>query len=401
MASLGEDRTDEQVEAIKTAWQERHQAVIDAGGLHIVGTERHESRRIDNQLRGRAGRQGDPGSSRFFLSMEDDLMRIFASDRLRGFMKSLGLERGEAIEHRMVNNSIEKAQRRVEGRNFDARKELLEYDDVANDQRHYIYEQRNELMDGDDIADAISEIREGVVDDLVSEYIPPESIEDQWDVEGLEQALAAEFNSVQPIRKWLDEDDALTEEGVRDRIVSAVDEEYKAKEDEWKQAGIHDMRMIERQLMLQVLDQKWKEHLATMDDLRQGIHLRAYAQKRPKQEYKRESFMLFQDLQASINRDVIRLLSRVQIRNDSEIEDAERQRRQQAARSMSYSHAEAADSSREGLRDNGAVPQRRRAQGRPPARVETFVRSERKIGRNEKCPCGSGKKYKHCCGRAA
>ncbi|MDE0039626.1 MAG: preprotein translocase subunit SecA [Gammaproteobacteria bacterium] len=399
VASLGVDKTDAQVEAIKTEWQERHQAVIDAGGLHIVGTERHESRRIDNQLRGRAGRQGDPGSSRFFLSMEDDLMRIFASDRLRGFMQSLGLEHGEAIEHRMVNNSIEKAQRRVEGRNFDARKELLEYDDVANDQRHYIYEQRNELMDGDEIADAITEIREGVVDDLVSEYIPPESIEDQWDVEGLEQALAAEFNSVQTIRKWLDEDDSLTEDGVRDRIVAAVDDEYKAKEEEWKRAGIHDMRMIEKQLMLQVLDQKWKEHLATMDDLRQGIHLRAYAQKRPKQEYKRESFMLFQELQDSINRDVIRLLSRVQIRNDSEIEETERQRRLQAARSMSYSHADA-DSSGEGLRDNGAAPQRRQARGQP-ARVETFVRSERKIGRNEPCPCGSGKKYKRCCGQAA
>ena len=400
VASLGESKTDEQAEAIKTAWQERHQAVIDAGGLHIIGTERHESRRIDNQLRGRAGRQGDPGSSRFFLSMEDDLMRIFASDRLRGFMQSLGLEHGEAIEHRMVNNSIEKAQRRVEGRNFDARKELLEYDDVANDQRHYIYEQRNELMDGDDIADAITEIREGVVDDLVSEYIPPESIEDQWDVEGLEQALAAEFNSVQTIRRWLDEDESLTEDGVRDRIVAAVDEEYKAKEEEWKQAGIHDMRMIEKQLMLQVLDQKWKEHLATMDDLRQGIHLRAYAQKRPKQEYKRESFMLFQELQASINRDVIRLLSRVQIRDDSEIEEAERQRRLQAARSMSYSHADAADRSGEGLRDNGASPQRRRTRGQP-SRVETFVRSERKIGRNELCPCGSGKKYKRCCGQTA
>jgi len=400
VASLGESKTDEQAEAIKTAWQERHQAVIDAGGLHIIGTERHESRRIDNQLRGRAGRQGDPGSSRFFLSMQDDLMRIFASDRLRGFMQSLGLEHGEAIEHRMVNNSIEKAQRRVEGRNFDARKELLEYDDVANDQRHYIYEQRNELMDGDDIADAITEIREGVVDDLVSEYIPPESIEDQWDVEGLEQALAAEFNSVQTIRKWLDEDESLTEDGVRDRIVAAVDDEYKAKEEEWKQAGIHDMRMIEKQLMLQVLDQKWKEHLATMDDLRQGIHLRAYAQKRPKQEYKRESFMLFQELQASINRDVIRLLSRVQIRDDSEIEEAERQRRLQAARSMSYSHADAADRSGEGLRDNGASPQRRRTRGQP-SRVETFVRSERKIGRNELCPCGSGKKYKRCCGQGA
>ena len=399
VAALGETKSEEQVAAIKAAWDERHQAVIDAGGLHIVGTERHESRRIDNQLRGRAGRQGDPGSSRFFLSMEDDLMRIFASDRLRKFMQSLGLEHGEAIEHRMVNNSIEKAQRRVEGRNFDARKELLEYDDVANDQRHYIYEQRNELMDGDDIGDTITEIREDVIDELVGEYIPPESIEDQWDVEGLEQALAADFNSTQPIRSWLQEDETLTEAGVRDRIVAAVVEEYHAKEEEWTRAGVHDMRLIEKQLMLQVLDQKWKEHLATMDDLRQGIHLRAYAQKRPKQEYKRESFMLFQELQDNINRDVIRLLSRIQIRSDSEIEEAERQRRLQASRRMSYSHAEA-EGVGGGARDNGAQPQRRRTQGQP-ASVETFVRTERKIGRNEACPCGSGKKYKHCCGRAA
>ena len=399
VAALGESKAEEQVAAIKAAWDERHQAVIDAGGLHIVGTERHESRRIDNQLRGRAGRQGDPGSSRFFLSMEDDLMRIFASDRLRKFMQSLGLEHGEAIEHRMVNNSIEKAQRRVEGRNFDARKELLEYDDVANDQRHYIYEQRNELMDGDDIGDTITEIREDVIDELVGEYIPPESIEDQWDVEGLEQALAADFNSTQPIRSWLQEDESLTEAGVRDRIVEAVGEEYHAKEEEWTRAGVHDMRLIEKQLMLQVLDQKWKEHLATMDDLRQGIHLRAYAQKRPKQEYKRESFMLFQELQDNINRDVIRLLSRIQIRSDSEIEEAERQRRLQASQRMSYSHAEA-EGVGGGAQDNGAQPQRRRTQGQS-ASVETFVRTERKIGRNEACPCGSGKKYKHCCGRAA
>ena len=400
VTALGEDSPPQEVEMIEAAWQERHQAVIDAGGLHIIGTERHESRRIDNQLRGRSGRQGDPGSSRFFLSMEDDLMRIFASDRLRRFMQSLGLERGEAIEHRMVNNSIEKAQRRVEGRNFDARKELLEYDDVANDQRHYIYDQRNELMDADVITEAIGEIREQVIDDLVSEYIPPESIEDQWDVEGLEQALAAEFNSTQTVRRWLDEDESMTEDDAHRRIMVALVDEYAAKEAEWDQAGI-DMRSVEKQLMLQVLDQKWKEHLATMDDLRQGIHLRAYAQKRPKQEYKREAFMLFQELQDSINRDVVRLLSRIQIRSDSEIEEAERRRRQQASRSMSYSHADAAESPQEnGTRPQGARPQPGSRARRPPARVETFVRSERKVGRNEPCPCGSGKKYKQCCGRA-
>ena len=393
-AALGDDPPAAEVDRIRAAWEDRHGAVIDAGGLHIIGTERHESRRIDNQLRGRAGRQGDPGSTRFFLSMEDDLMRIFASDRLRGFMQSLGLERGEAIEHRMVNNSIEKAQRRVEGRNFDARKELLEYDDVANDQRHYIYEQRNELMDADEIAEAIGDVRDAVVDDQVSEYIPPESIEDQWDVDGLEQALAAEFNSTQPVGRWLEEDEELTEAGLRQRISDAIAEEYTAKEAEWAQAGV-DMRQVEKQLMLQVLDQKWKEHLATMDDLRQGIHLRAYAQKRPKQEYKRESFMLFQELQDSINRDVVRLLSRVQIRSDSEIREAERQRRLQAARNMSYSHADPAA----GTSDNGA-PSRTRRPSRPPGRVETFVRTDKKVGRNEPCPCGSGKKYKHCCGRA-
>ena len=406
VAALGESPDPAQVEAIKSAWQERHQAVIDAGGLHIVGTERHESRRIDNQLRGRAGRQGDPGSSRFFLSMEDGLMRIFASDRLRNFMGSLGLEHGEAIEHRMVNNSIEKAQRRVEGRNFDARKELLEYDDVANDQRHYIYEQRNELMDAEEIADEIAEIRDEVVEDLVCEYIPPETIEDQWDIDGLEQALAAEFNTQQPVGRWLEEDHELTEEGVRDRIVDAVAEEYTAKEASWAEAGV-PMRQVEKQLMLQVLDQKWKEHLAMMDDLRQGIHLRAYAQKRPKQEYKREAFELFQDLRDSINRDVIRLLSRIQLQSNEEIEEAERRRRLQAARSMSYSHADgepggavgapggAVGTPGGGERSNGAPGQRR-----PATRVETFVRTERKVGRNEPCPCGSGKKYKQCHGRA-
>ena len=400
IAALGDSPDPAEVARIRAAWGERHQAVLDAGGLHIVGTERHESRRIDNQLRGRAGRQGDPGSSRFFLSMADDLMRIFASDRLRGFMQSLGLEPGEAIEHRMVNNSIEKAQRRVEGRNFDARKELLEYDDVANDQRHYIYEQRNDLMEAEDIADAIGDMREEVIDDLVSDYIPPQSIEEQWDVEGLEQALTAEFNTNQPVRTWLDEDHDLTDEGVRDGVAIAVADEYAAKDAEWTNAGV-SMRQVEKQLMLQVLDQKWKEHLAMMDDLRQGIHLRAYAQKRPKQEYKRESFELFQKLRDNINREVIRLLSRIQLQGESDIEEAERQRRQQAARRMSYSHADA-----DGQQSNGAPPQagappgslanRRRAR----AQVETFVRTERKVGRNEPCPCGSGKKYKQCCGKA-
>ena len=386
VSALGENPDPAEEAAIKAAWEERHQAVLDAGGLHIIGTERHESRRIDNQLRGRAGRQGDPGSSRFFLSMEDNLMRIFTPERVRNFMQSLGLERGEAIEHGMVNRSIEKAQRRVEGQNFDARKNLLEYDDVANDQRHYVYQQRNELMEVDDISDAVAEMREDVVTDLVDEYVPPESIDEQWDIAGLEQALVAEFAVEAPVAQWLEEDDSLTDDGLRERVVEAVVADYAAKEGKWRAAGI-DMRQVEKQLMLQVLDQKWKEHLGVMDHLRQGIHLRAYAQKQPKQEYKRESFALFQGLQDNISRDVIRLLSRVQLAADNEIEEAERRRREAAARRMAFNRAEPA-------------AERRNGQPRPRA-VETFVRTDRKVGRNELCPCGSGKKYKHCCGRAA
>ena len=391
VAALGADADAAQVEQIKAAWQQRHEAVIQAGGLHIVGTERHESRRIDNQLRGRSGRQGDPGSSRFFLSMEDSLMRIFTPERVRNFMQTLGLEKGEAIEAGMVNRSIEKAQRRVEGQNFDARKNLLEFDDVANDQRHYVYQQRNELMEADDISEAVAEMRTEVVDDLISEYIPPQSIEEQWDVPGLQQALAAEFNSTQAIEQWLKEDDELTEEALRERVEKAIGVDYATKEAEWQAAGI-DMRLVEKQLMLQVLDQKWKEHLAIMDHLRQGIHLRAYAQKQPKQEYKRESFALFQQLQDNISRDVIRLLSRIQIQRDSDIEDSERQRRMAAERRMNYTHAQG----------DGAVGNERNRRGAKaaPAKPDTFVRGERKVGRNEKCPCGSGKKYKHCCGRA-
>ena len=388
IAALGEDPATDDVDAARRAWQERHDAVIAAGGLHIVGTERHESRRIDNQLRGRAGRQGDPGSSRFFLSMEDNLMRIFTPERVRNFMQSLGIEKGEAIEHGMVNRSIEKAQRRVEGQNFDARKNLLEFDDVANDQRHYVYRQRNELMDVDDISEAIEEMRAEVVEEVVSEYVPPQSIEDQWDVPGLEQALAAEFNCRAPVAQWLEEDADLTEEALRERVAAAVEADYAAKAAAWTAAGI-DMRQVEKQLMLQVLDQKWKEHLAVMDHLRQGIHLRAYAQKQPKQEYKRESFALFQQLQDNISHDVIRWLSRIEVQRQAEIEEAERERRLKESGAMRYNHVE-----------EGQAQPRRRATAEA-AKAETFVRSGRKVGRNEPCPCGSGKKYKHCCGRAS
>jgi preprotein translocase subunit SecA len=389
--------SEEQIEHLKADWQQRHNQVIEAGGLHIIGTERHESRRIDNQLRGRSGRQGDPGSTRFYLSMEDNLMRIFASDRIRGLMQSIGMEKGEAIEHRMVNNAIEKAQRKVEGHNFDIRKNLLEYDDVANDQRQVIYQQRRELMAAEDISETIVGIREEVVVELVEDYVPPQSVEEQWDVEGLEQALLTDFASRQPVSRWLEEDDELNEESLKRKILEQIEAEYAAKEAEWAGQGI-DMRMVEKQIMLQILDQRWKEHLALMDHMRQGIHLRAYAQKQPKQEYKRESFELFQQLLTHIKRDVVRLLSRVQIEKPEAVEEAERKRREEAERRMRFSHAEASALHGEAQQDGASAQARQR---QLPPKPETFVRAERKVGRNEPCPCGSGKKYKHCHGQAA
>ena len=388
-----DDPSEEAVKVVKTDWQARHDRVIEAGGLHIVGTERHESRRIDNQLRGRSGRQGDPGSSRFYLSMEDNLMRIFANERVRGIMQSIGLEEGEAIEHRMVNNAIEKAQRKVEGHNFDIRKNLLEFDDVSNDQRQVIYQQRRELMGADDISDTIEGIREEVLQELIYEYVPPQSIEEQWDIPGLEQALLTEFASRQPVATWLAEDDALNEDSLFNTILEQIVAEYTAKGEEWAANGF-EMRLIEKQIMLQILDQRWKEHLATMDHLRQSIHLRAYAQKQPKQEYKRESFELFQELLGSIKRDVVRLLSRVQIEAPSAVEEAERKRREEAERRMRYTHAESSALSAPGQQQPGESPE-------DAVKPQTFVRSERKVGRNEQCPCGSGKKYKRCHGKAA
>ncbi len=381
------------IDRIKSEWQQRHDAVIASGGLHIIGTERHESRRIDNQLRGRAGRQGDPGSSRFFLSMEDDLMRIFASDRMRSIMQSLGMEKGEAIEHRMVTNAIEKAQRKVEGRNFDIRKNLLEYDDVANDQRQVIYQQRNDLMEEDDISETITAMRDEVMSDLVDQYIPPQSLEEQWDLEGLEQALITEFNSRQAVKNWVEKQNKIEDGALKGRIVEQINSDYAAKEGTWRDQGV-DMRVVEKQIMLQILDQKWKEHLATMDHLRQGIHLRAYAQKQPKQEYKREAFELFQELLYSIKRDVVRLLSRVQIEAKESIEEVERRRRAEAAMRMRFTHQDAGGI---GEATGAATPAPPPAES---ARPDTFVRQERKVGRNEACPCGSGKKFKHCHGKA-
>jgi preprotein translocase subunit SecA len=387
--------TDDEAARMQADWQSRHDQVIAAGGLHIIGTERHESRRIDNQLRGRSGRQGDPGSSRFYLSMEDNLMRIFATDRVRGMMKSLGMEKGEAIEARIVNRSIENAQRKVEGHNFDIRKNLLEYDDVSNDQRQVIYQQRRELMAAEDISETVSGLREEIVFDVFSQHIPQQSVEEQWDVEGLEQALLAEFASTQSVQHWLDEDDRLDEDKLRQRVLSQIEEEYLAKEKDWARVGVN-LRVVEKQIMLQILDQKWKEHLSTMDHLRQGIHLRAYAQKQPKQEYKRESFELFQSLLYNIKFDVVRMLSRIEMERPDEVEALERRRRAAEAERMRFTHAEA---SALGADDGQANPAE--SQAAETDKATPFVREDRKVGRNEPCPCGSGKKYKQCHGKAA
>ncbi len=374
------------VARMRNEWEVRHRQVIEAGGLHIIGTERHESRRIDNQLRGRAGRQGDPGMSRFYLSLEDNLMRIFASDRVRNIMQALGLEKGEAIEHRMVSNAIEKAQRKVEGRNFDIRKQLLEYDDVANDQRRIIYQQRDELLNEDDISPMLDAIREDVVNSVIDEYIPPQSIEEQWDIPGLEKRMEADFSVAVPVQQWLDEDNSLHEESLREKLLAAVTDAYREK---CATIGA-DMRRVERHIMLQVLDTLWKEHLATMDHLRAGIHLRSYAQKNPKQEYKREAFELFQSMLESLKHEVIRFLSHIQIQRNDEVEELERERREAAARqAMEFQHAESS-----ALEESADDAGKAAGDGAAP-----FVREDRKVGRNEPCPCGSGKKYKHCHGR--
>lgn len=381
--------TEEQVAQAKAEWQQRHDAVLEAGGLHIIGTERHESRRIDNQLRGRAGRQGDNGSSRFFLSLEDDLMRIFASERVRQFMQALGMEKGEAIEHKMVSNAIEKAQRKVEGRNYDIRKQLLEYDDVANDQRRAVYDQRNELMATNDISETIDAVRAEVVEEGISNHIPPQSLEEQWDVPGLEKYLQAEFGLEMPIQEWLDSDDTLHEETLRERIMRDILEDYQAKE---AMVGAENMRLFEKQVMLQVLDTLWKEHLQSMDLLRQGIHLRGYAQKNPKQEYKRESFILFEELLANIKTDVIKVLSHVQVRQPEEIEAMEQQRREQAEnQQMNFRHED-----RSAMDGEAAIAE---ADTDAKSADQPFVREDKKVGRNEPCPCGSGKKYKQCHGK--
>lgn len=380
--------TAEQIAQIKADWQKRHQQVIESGGLHVIASERHESRRIDNQLRGRSGRQGDPGSSRFYLSLEDSLMRIFASDRVKNFMKALGMQSGEAIEHRMVTNAIEKAQRKVEGRNFDIRKQLLEYDDVANEQRKVIYHMRNSLLAAENIGDTIEEFRKEVLDATISQHIPPQSLPEQWDVAGLEAALSSDFAMKLPIQQWLDEDEHLYEETLREKLLNEITSAYTEKED---QAGIDALRTFEKQILLRVLDDLWKDHLSTMDHLRHGIHLRGYAQKNPKQEYKRESFALFQELLESIKRDTIRVLSHVQVRREDPVEEEARLRREaeELASRMQFQHAAAPGLESEQLSGEGAEV----------AVAAAPVRNDQKLGRNEPCWCGSGKKFKHCHGQ--
>ncbi len=382
------DISDDEKHGITEAWHERHQTVVDAGGLHVIGSERHESRRVDNQLRGRSGRQGDPGSSRFYLSLQDDLMRIFASDKVGGLMKKLGMQHGEAIEHPWVTRAIENAQRKVEGHNFDIRKQLLEYDDVANDQRKVIYAQRNEMMVADDLSDIVSSIREDVVNDVVSEYIPHGSLDEQWDLEGLQEAINNEFGLDMPVKQWMDEDHDLNEDGLRERILSTLVADYEAKE---QLVGSEGMRQYEKFILLQVLDRLWKEHLAAMDYLRQSIGLRGYAQKNPKQEYKRESFNMFTELLDRIKHEAVSILSKVQIRAREEVEDLEQQGHQQP-QNVSYQHQEAG-AMREAEQAGEEAESARSATQQP------YVRSERKLGRNEPCWCGSGKKFKHCHGK--
>jgi len=385
--AMGENASEADIGMTKEAWKERHQQVLDAGGLHIIGTERHESRRIDNQLRGRSGRQGDPGSSRFYLSLEDNLMRIFASDRMGSMMQKLGMDEGEAIEHPWVSRAIENAQRKVEAHNFDSRKNLLEYDDVANDQRRVIYTQRDELMEEDDISETIESVRAEVFDGLFASFIPPGSIDDMWDSEGLEKALEGDFGIEVPVRKWLEEDDDLAEETLHQRVIEAVENHYKAKEE---MTGSNVMRQFEKAVMLSVLDKQWKEHLASMDYLRRGIQLRSFAQKKPQQEYKREGFDMFTQMLDSMKHEVMKVLARVQIKDESDVNAVDAQRREAP---MQFTHADAS---------SAAQPQRAPAGQPQPERQltpDTFVREGRKVGRNEPCPCGSGKKYKQCHGK--
>ncbi len=381
LKKLGDDADQSQIDHLKNEWDKRHQQVIDSGGLHIVGTERHESRRIDNQLRGRSGRQGDPGSSRFYLSLEDNLMRIFASERVSAIMQKLGMEEGEAIESKLVSRAIENAQRKVEAHNFDIRKHLLDFDDVANDQRKVIYQQRNELLDGETVAEEVNAMRFDVIENVIDDYIPRGSMDELWDTSGLENALQNEFDVSLDIKSWLDQDKSLHEETLREKIHQSLKQVVEDKE---KAITPDLMRRIEKQIMLDVLDRHWKEHLVNMDHLRQGIHLRSFAAKNPKQEYKREAFDLFVQMLENLKHDVIVFLYKVKIRTEEDIEIAEKKEKKQE---MNFNHPSAPDSLNNTPSTNAASADK------------PFVRNKPKIGRNEPCPCGSGKKYKQCHGR--
>ncbi len=373
-----------QIDALRAEWQARHDEVIKAGGLHIIGTERHESRRIDNQLRGRAGRQGDAGSSRFYLSLEDPLLRIFGGERLSGIMTRLKMPEGEPIEHPIVNRSIAKAQNRVESRNFDIRKQLLEYDDVSNDQRKVIYQQRNELLEGEDVAETVGNMIRGEMDAVVRRHVPAESIEEQWDIPALEATLASEFQLKAPVDEWLKAEPELDDEALRERVQNLAIEAWRAKEG---QVGTELLRQFERSLMLQTLDQQWREHLASLDHLRQGIHLRGYAQKNPKQEYKREAFELFSDMLDRIKQDVVKIVLTVQVRSQEDVQAVEPE---PAVSNVQYQHAEYDQALGTSAGDDADTAV---------AVAPPFVRAGEKVGRNDPCPCGSGKKYKHCHGR--
>ena len=376
-AALDPAQREARIAALREAWQKVHDEVIAAGGLHIIGTERHESRRIDNQLRGRSGRQGDPGSSRFFLSLEDPLMKIFAGERLNAIMVRMKMPEGEAIEHAMVTRSLESAQRKVEQRNFDIRKQLLEYDDVANDQRKVIYQQRNELLESEDISDTVRAMRQGVLHDIFRRYVPVDSVEEQWELPALEQALLAECQLKLAVAAWVTAEPSLDDEAILERVVQAGEEAYAAKTAMVDPAAWHQ---FERNVMLQSLDTHWREHLAALDHLRQGIHLRGYAQKNPKQEYKREAFELFESLLDAVRTDVTKILMTVQIRTEAQLEEAETP---QQVENVQYQHADYDEALGGGAEQAGAQP----ATAGP------------KVGRNDPCPCGSGKKYKHCHGK--
>ena len=379
---------DATIASLREEWQGRHDQVVKAGGLHIVGTERHESRRIDNQLRGRSGRQGDPGSSRFYLSLEDPLLRIFGGERLGVIMQKLKMPEGEPIEHTIVNRSIEKAQHRVESRNFDIRKSLLEYDDVANDQRRVIYQQRNELLESTDIAETVRNMVRGESESVVRRYVPAESVEEQWDLPGLETALAGEFGLHLPVREWAKASD-IGEDAIRDRVADAAVAAWTEREN---LAGVDVMRQFERSLMLQTLDHHWRDHLANLDHLRQGIHLRGYAQKNPKQEYKREAFELFSDMLDRVKQDVVKIVLTVQVRTQADVQAVEEP---EPVSNVRYQHADYDEAL--GADDGGGTATATATQTE--AAAKPFVRAGEKVGRNDPCPCGSGRKYKQCHGR--